>query len=252
MTPIRPTQPGFPDSAAFLRFVSSQSPLAEAEAIRAWLAANANRQASVDELHAAWRASNVAVPAWDKDGVWAKLSNERAVATAMDAGPPPRRPDAHTLGRLPSMAPQRLTSFVARAAAILLVVGASATVLVRRTHTEPVTMREITTTHGERSVIQLDDGTRVTLDAASRLRVSTDLGASGRTLLFWRSPSPSRWPRKCAERSTAAKIAPGPSPSATLRRSRNCCKPPRGVSSRSAAALRHRPGVLGAIDVVVE
>ena len=90
------------------------------------------------------------------------------------------------------MAPQRLTSFVARAATILLVVGASATVLVRRTHTEPVAMREITTTHGERSIIQLDDGTRVTLDAASRLRVSTDLGASGRTLLFWRSPSPRR------------------------------------------------------------
>ncbi len=192
MTPIRPTQPTFPDSAALLRFVSGQSPLAEAEAIRAWLAADFNRQASVEELQAAWCASNVAVPAWDKDGVWAKLSNERAVATAKRAGPAPRRPDAHKLGRLPSMAPQRWTSIAARAAAILLVVGASATLLARRTHTEPAAMREITTTHGERSVIQLDDGTRVTLDAASRLRVPTDLGVSDRTLMFWRSPSPRR------------------------------------------------------------
>ena len=192
MTPIRSTQPGFPESDALLRFVSGQSPLAEAEAMRAWLAADANRQASVDEIRAAWHASNVAVPAWDKDGVWAKLSNERAVATAIDRVAAPRRPDKRKIGRLPSSVPQRWTAIVAPAAAILLVVGASATVLARRTHTKPVAMREITTNHGERSVIQLDDGTRVTLDAASRLRVPTDLGASGRTLLFWRTPSPRR------------------------------------------------------------
>src|SRR5215211_230545 len=81
MTPIRPSQPGAPDSAALLRFVSGQSTLPEAEAIRNWLAADPARQVSIDELRAAWQSTPTAVPAWDRAGVWARLSAELSSAT---------------------------------------------------------------------------------------------------------------------------------------------------------------------------
>src|SRR5687767_6478710 len=91
MTPIRPTQPDFPDSAALLRYVSGQSPLAEAESIRAWLAADPARQASIDELHAAW-STPAAAPAWNGADVWAKLSTELSRPAAPMPADRPARP----------------------------------------------------------------------------------------------------------------------------------------------------------------
>src|SRR5215204_1293878 len=100
MTPIRPNQPGVPDSAALLRFVSGRSPLPEAEAIRGWIAADPDRQASITELRAAWQSMPAAAPEWDRDGVWAKLSTELAGTTSRvpseaSRGHAPRRFAAH-------------------------------------------------------------------------------------------------------------------------------------------------------------
>ena len=191
MTPIRPNQPGFPDSAALLRFVSEQSALPEAEAIRSWIAADPDRQASIDELKAAWQSTRTAAPAWNRDGVWAKLSSELAATTST---PPTQGVRDHTTRRFAahrSLAPRRWTSSVAKAAVIVVLLGTGAALL-PSWRAEPVEMREITTTHGQRTVTELADGSRVTLDAASRLRVPTDLGVVSSRLLFWRNPAPRR------------------------------------------------------------
>jgi transmembrane sensor len=192
MTPIRPNQPGVPDSAALLRFVSGRSPLPEAEAIRSWIAADPDRRASIAELRAAWQSTPAAAPEWDRDGVWAKLSTELAgttsrVASEASRGHTPRRFAAHR-----SLAPRRWTSPAAKAAAIVVLLGTGAALVLPSWRTEAVEMREITTTHGERTVTELADGSRVTLDAASRLRVPTDLGVGSHRLLFWRARTPRR------------------------------------------------------------
>jgi transmembrane sensor len=191
MTPIRPPQPDFPDSAALLRYVSGQSPLAEAEAVRAWIGADPARQASIDELRAAW-STPAAVPMWDGAGVWAKLSTELAQPTQPEhAGRPPRQ-SAPTFARRIAPASAAWTRVAARAAAIVAVVGAGALMVARPWSAEPVEMRELVTTHGQRTTVTLADGSRVTLDAATRLRVPTDLGTRSSRLAFWRAPRPRR------------------------------------------------------------
>ena len=190
MTPIRPHQPGFPDFAALLRFVSGQSALPEAEAIRSWLAADPDRQASVDELRAAWQSTPTAAPAWDRDGVWAKLSSELARTSAGAPAETPRRQTARRFDVQPALARRRWTFSANKAAAILILAGTGAALTLRPWRAVPVEMREITTAHGQRTVMELADGSRVTLDAASTLRVPNDLGVVSHPLLFWRAAAP--------------------------------------------------------------
>jgi transmembrane sensor len=91
-----------------------------------------------------------------------------------------------------SPARRQWTSSVAKAAAILVLVGTGASLVLRGPSAETVAMREITTTHGERTILELADGSRVTLDASSRLRVPTDLGVVSPRWLFWRAAAPRR------------------------------------------------------------
>ena len=83
-------------------------------------------------------------------------------------------------------------STVGKAAAILILAGSGAALMLRPSRAEPVEMREVSTTHGQRTVLELADGSRVTLDASSRLRVPTDLGVVSRRWLFWRAVAPRR------------------------------------------------------------
>jgi transmembrane sensor len=192
MTPIRPQQPGFPDPAALLRFVSDQSALPEAEAIRSWIAADPDRQASIDELRAAWQSTPTVVPEWDREGVWGKLSAELAGAASKAPEEASRRVTTRRFAAHPALAPRRWMSPAAKAATILILAGTGAALAVRPWRAEPVEIREIATTHGQRTVMELADGSRVTLDAASRLRVPSDLGVVSRPLLFWRAHTPRR------------------------------------------------------------
>jgi transmembrane sensor len=192
MTPNRPTQPGFPDAAALLRFVSGQSALAEAEVIRSWIAADPGRQSSIEELRAAWESTPAAVPAWDRDGVWARLRSELGGTAASTPDDVSSRHATRRFAAHSALAPRHWSSAVARAAAILLIVGAGAALALQVRSAGPAEMHEITTAHGQRTVIELADGSRVTLDAASSLRVPSDLGVHASPLQFWRAAAPRR------------------------------------------------------------
>lgn len=191
MTPIRPTDSGSPDPVALLRYLSGQSPLPESEAIRAWLAADPDRQASIAELQAAWSVPPPVTPAWDRAGVWERLGTELpAVARGDEArdAQGESRP-----GGLRATAVRRHWRAAARWAAVVLVVaGVGGAWLSGIESEQPVGMREHSTAPGQRSVIDLADGTRVTLDAGTRLRVPVDLGAAHHRLHFWRARSPRR------------------------------------------------------------
>src|SRR2546423_1612708 len=77
MGPFRRSPSEQPDSAAFLRYVSGESPLAESEAIRAWAGENPDRLATLEELRAAWSLP-AETPEWNKSGIWDRLSAKLA------------------------------------------------------------------------------------------------------------------------------------------------------------------------------
>jgi transmembrane sensor len=160
-----------PDDAALLRFISGESPLAESENIREWLAADPALAESVEELRAAWSSAEAAEPQWDKAGVWNRIAAEtRSV-----------RPPAH----VPRFAvrPRRQWASLPIAATLTLMIGGGAAVLWQRSPAsvaETVTMREVVTSRGQQAVLDLPDGSRVTLAADSKLRIPSNFDVQGR------------------------------------------------------------------------
>ena len=173
MTPYR--QPfSEPDVAALLRYVSGQSPLAEADAIRVWIAADPAREATIDELRKAWNVEPTSA-AWDKQGVWARLSTE--LSTDEPAPSHVQRPRI-----FPATLSNTRTSAwrtFAKAAVVLIAIGGGASLYryVALSKPAPVTMREVATARGQQSVVDLVDGSRVILAAESQLRIPSDFAS---------------------------------------------------------------------------
>src|SRR4051812_37578451 len=65
-----------PDSAALLRYVSGESPLAEADRIRRWAAADLDRDASIAELRDAWERGTAPAATWDGTALWGRIEAE--------------------------------------------------------------------------------------------------------------------------------------------------------------------------------
>jgi transmembrane sensor len=158
MTPKpRAPQSPRPDDAAILRYVSGESTLAESEAIREWLEANADLAASVDELRAAWSAPASPEVKWDKGAMWHRIAAETRPSRRQNEG-------------------SRLTMY-AIAASITLLIGAASTVVYLRARApvaEQVTWRDVETKRAQQAVLDLPDGSRVTLAADTRLRVPSN------------------------------------------------------------------------------
>jgi transmembrane sensor len=143
----------------------------DARAIEAWLAADPARRAWLDALRERVHAGETR---WDVDSAWARVADRTTRA--------PAAPRVLPLRATPT-APRRW-SWVARAAAVVLVV-AGAAYWWRSTPARPAVvaespMREVAATRGGRAEVRLIDGTRVVLNAGSRLRYAADHGARGR------------------------------------------------------------------------
>jgi transmembrane sensor len=175
-----------PDAAALLRYVSGESPLAEADWIRRWAAADKDREASIAELHDAWQRGTLPVEEWNSAPLWSRIESEMDRASSESL----IEKFAPTSQRF-SFAPyrDRGDSFVARrlayAVAALLILAVTATGIVRTRHDNvpaPVThaMREVTTTRGETATLSLADGSTVTLAPGSTLRIPTNFGSAAR------------------------------------------------------------------------
>jgi transmembrane sensor len=184
MTPNRRTMPEQPDIAAILRYVSGQSPLPESEVIRSWLALNPRRQATIEELRSAWL-SQTQVPTWDKIGVWNRLTTELANPSEehiVNAGRVTRQPAMKHSARS-SLAHRFGWESLAIAAGITLLVGAGAAPIWRHSTVstnESIAMREVATARGQQAVLDLADGSRVTLAPESKLRIPSDFDKPGR------------------------------------------------------------------------
>jgi len=170
--------PPDPDPMALARYLSGESEPAERLAIEQWIGASSEHRVLAEAMRAVW--SRPPAAEFDpNDAVWSRIKRQ------IDA--PRSRPALVDEDRVPSRpAPSfqlggRNRGWLAAAAVLAIVVGgalAARQVLepAARPVRGPVALREITTRRGERTVLNLGDGTRVVLGPASRLQVPADLG----------------------------------------------------------------------------
>jgi transmembrane sensor len=145
-----------------LRYVEGECTQEEAAAVQAWLAADPQRIDLLDELRAVWRQTGRTSRSWDVARARERLLRARGLP-APDSTHPVRRPWW-------SGWPARLI-----AASVMFALLGSATYLASRP-----SFRTYQTEPGQRLTLTLQDGSRVLLSAASRLRVAHPFGARER------------------------------------------------------------------------
>src|SRR5439155_175109 len=152
------------DFVALGRYLNGQASPEERAAVEAWLGADAERRAAVVALQAAWAADTRHHQApYDTDAAWRRFRH-RVGRTTRLAAPVPAR------WRLPAIA----AGLVA-----LLGVGGVWWLGAHAVARAPA-LRDYATPRGRRAVFRLLDGTEITLNADSRLRVPVRFGARQR------------------------------------------------------------------------
>lgn len=175
-----------PDTAALLRYLSGESPLAEADWIRRWIAADVHRAASIAELREAWERGTSHGAEWDGAPLWSRIEagmgaensapsiQERPRASEKFAFAPHRdRGNSSILRRV---------TYASAAAVVLAAIGIGIVHSPNSGSRAPVTpvMREVTTARGETATLSLADGSTVTLAPGSTLRIPTEFGSASR------------------------------------------------------------------------
>jgi len=156
--------PDQPDWNTLDRYLAGDASADEHRVVREWIAADPARAEVLRGIQTAHRPS--AAEQWDVDAAWAKV---RAQVRQ------PRVVRSVSSARWYLRTPARI------AAALVLTVGAYATWrAVGRPEPRSIVMREISTPNGRRDTLTLGDGSRVVLNAGSRLRYATDIARGSR------------------------------------------------------------------------
>jgi transmembrane sensor len=155
-----------PDWRTLDRHLAGNASPDEERAVREWIAADPTRAAFLRELRRVHGTGGA--EQWDTDAAWAKLSARVKGATRSPLRVTPSRPWYTTT-------PARI------AAALLLTAGTYATwQVVKPSEEQRTAMRELVTPHGQRATATLGDGSRVILNAGSRLRYPADFSRGPR------------------------------------------------------------------------
>src|SRR5688572_9543978 len=163
-----------PDWRAIDRYLAGDASPDEERAIRDWVATDPSRGEVLRLMQRQHGAADT--ERWNADAAWAKFS-ARVEAATHDRYPP-------AATRQPLIVTRRWYAGTrARiAAALVLTLGGYAavqTVLSSRAHQQLV-MRELVTPNGQRATVTLGDGSRVVLNAGSRLRYAAAIARGSR------------------------------------------------------------------------
>jgi transmembrane sensor len=165
-----------PSDALLARYLAGEATDAESRDVGRWAAGDPAHRARIDELRAIWQARRPID--WDVDGMWASV--RRTI-----------RADRHTTPRIGRAFPASRRPWVlpaAAAAVVLLALGASFLIFAASPRAPAASaalpMRQYATPRGQRGTVQLPDGTRLMLAAASRLRIPNDFGRGAREVLL--------------------------------------------------------------------
>jgi transmembrane sensor len=158
-----------PDWRTLDRYLARDASPDEERAVREWIAADPARAEVLRQLQTAHRVPDA--ERWDVDAAWAKLAS-RVGARASFPAP-----------RVSHPAPRAwyTTTPMRVAAALLLTVAAYGTwQIIGPTANRQIAMHEISTPNGRRETVTLGDGSRVVLNAGSRLRYAADVARGSR------------------------------------------------------------------------
>jgi transmembrane sensor len=163
---LEPRMSNQPDWRALDRYLAGDASPDEERAVREWMAADLARAEVLRQLEAAHRPDG---QQWNVDAAWSRFS----------ARPKPATPRGATRYPLPATRGFRLP---ARIAAVLLLTAATYGTwrLVRPAGDPQVAMRELAAPNGQRATATLGDGSRVVLNAGSRLRYAADIARGSR------------------------------------------------------------------------
>ncbi len=156
------------------RYVAGECSPREQHLVDGWLAADAGRQALVDEARAIWERSARPLEEFDSRRAWESVRRQlRAGSSRLRIASAGRR-----------VSEQRVATRIgAVAAAAVLVLGLGYAIGADTHHGQvsvSVTGREYATAPGQRETVTLGDGTKFTLAPASRLRLAGDFGHAAR------------------------------------------------------------------------
>ena len=147
-------------------------------ALARWLADDPGHAQLLDHLRTlAASDDSRARETWNVDAAWSRLSGRMA----------DERPTSHlSLASERAVPATRRTSWRAASAVAVTIVAASLVVVVWRTSITPVAhpaggaVREVAASRAQQTHVTLSDGTRVVLNAGSRLRYASDFGRTSR------------------------------------------------------------------------
>lgn len=157
-----------------VRYITGECDPAEARETLRWIHADPERVRAADELSGLHRVGGSVPGRWNVDAAWQKV-----------AVPPPGS------GRVARLVPvfshvRRSSPWIGRIAAAIVAVGSAAVFwyFVLAAHdstlsTGSVAMQEIVTRRGQLLKLNLSDGSRITLAAASRIRYARNFGVPG-------------------------------------------------------------------------
>jgi len=145
------------------RYLAGEASAADAQAVREWLAADAEHALLLDDLRLIKRVIADKLPHSSTNAAWAKALKALEVAHPAQ----------------PRVSRRLLVAALAAAAVVIgLIAGPGVGGLLRRTPQ----WREYATAAAQRMVIRLQDGTQVTIAPKSRVRYTADYGTAHRDL----------------------------------------------------------------------
>ena len=170
MTPLEPI-----DLRLLAKYLDGTASPEERERVVRWVGADSERRAAVAELAAAWVAdARVLERGYDADTAWSRLASEFHF-------PPRRSEPARRIVRT-----WHSPANTGWAAGLLLAAGVGAWLVFARGSNRAIqsapTERVYQTARAQRAVVRLADGSEVTLNADSRLRIPGEFGGRKREL----------------------------------------------------------------------
>lgn len=169
------------------RYIAGECTAEEKRRVERWVAQDPAHQAELDELRALWDEAEKPEPAWDVEAAWARTV-QRFDAVPKRKKEPAARP-AKRRGRRARRSPVRnrrasWSRFVVPAVVVLIAVGIAYGVqefAVPNAEQGPEAVsHEVTTERGERTRVELSDGTVVHLNADSEMQYPASFNAGQR------------------------------------------------------------------------
>lgn len=158
------------------RYIAGECTETEAEEIRLWIGSASERRHEAESLQRVWEATGDLPAHWDSRAAWGAMVRRRTgVPVSM----------SQTVAAKPRVDRRWIQSGI-RIAAVLVFAVISGVMLGHRRDAapSPTELRTVTTERGQRSTIELSDGTHVTLGPASVLRFAAGFPDGARNVVL--------------------------------------------------------------------